>query len=466
MNPKPVRAKVYLKNPLQNAVFFYREIQTWSQLNYEALSNISDQVGRENRARGLQATYKRFLECFVEDYKAYSEIYYQPDGKRGSMAMHIFVELCRTHFYLVHPQIVKDRERIVNPEEEDEDFNIVSFSMKHCKSDFWYLDDPRPILVYSQSEIMDLILLLSRRILEMPHDDVAIQDFEYIFHCLYTRNSILFCETCTAETIDVLEMQTPIEDDDEMQTKLYTINRDYIMFCTILFNAVMRRQYYYRILKGLHSAVENGDGDLIRQRVSNEVVPALGIEGFEDLYASVCDKCFEFPGDIEWFRYKYPERNPDRGPVLDCLRPEQAKLYFSSYRITPEPVISAAGTPERRDHTARVARTFVLYAIDQWLRASANVFWLNAVMIDNEDIETSQLKIYREVCPCLLQVLGDYWVYSKGRLYPSNDVFYSVYLWFNLLKTQHNSTLIGTDMSAIVDHFLTSISNRLNQLIL
>jgi hypothetical protein len=297
-----------------------------------------------------------------------------------------------------------------------------------------------------------LLLLLTRRIVEMPFEQTAIMDFRQILLSLYTRNCVFFCQTCSSAALNVEDMRVLHPNGEFM------FNRDYAMFCTIYFNQLFRRIHYYDTLKSKIFRVTTRNTEDIQDWVKYDICEFLGVEGVEDTYAQACDGSFNFPGDEEWFKYKYVERAIERGPILNYVRPAQAQIYFSPNVISQDPIL-AATQGFREDREGICARMFVLMAIDQRFRSVYGLYWLNAILIKNNKIEHSRNQLLKSPFPCLVQVLCGFWVYSRGKIYPTNNIYETIYTWFYILRKEYNSTILKIDLTQQINSLLDNNSD-------
>ena len=439
MNSKPIRSEAINQNETESSARIYEDIRNISYVLHRFLMLLPAEIPARD-IRALQRFYERYTAYFIEDYIVLSKMYRQ-GTKCGSIAMHIFVELSRAHWVLTYKTLYDEKQAILdNVEFEQTPMQLFSFS--NCLSEFWRTDDTTPIFKFGQAEIIQAVLMLTRRVNEMPYETNTMNDFRLLAHILYTRNCIFFCQTCTLSSLNMEGMYDTIADGQ------YVANRNYYMLCTIYFNCLMRRLYYYdNIVK---KTIDIGDCTQIENWIENDVCQLMGVEGIEDVYALVCDKVFEYPGDASWFYYKYPSLPQTKSKVLDCIRPEQAKLYLGANILTKDPIIAATKgfRPDRRGLSSRM---FVLYAIDQWFRATYAVRWLNAVRIDNDKIEQCGDKMRLNKFPCLLQLISGYWVYSHGVVYPTNNIYQTVYTWFYILRRDYDSKLLRIDLSTQIN---------------
>ena len=188
------------------------------------LSSILNSLDAQNDLSNVQRFYDKYKKYFIEEYSVIGA-HVQVGMKRGSLAMHIFVELSRAHFILKYEQLMNEKQMIIHGSKGAH--LIQAFSLKNCKTEFWHSDNDKSIFMYNQNEIIALLLLLSRRIVEMPFEQTAIMDFRQILLSLYTRNCVFFCQTCSSAALNVEDMRVLHPNGEFM------FNRDYA--CFVLF---------------------------------------------------------------------------------------------------------------------------------------------------------------------------------------------------------------------------------------
>jgi len=447
MNFEPVSSQTLLDDHRRGHLLMYQKLRQVAAKLYILLQ--SDHL-QQRDLNEMQRFHDNYLTCFVQDYPIIST-HYRLGTKGGSLAMHIFMELSRAHWLLSYKKLADEKHTILNSAAVLDNVPMQLFSLSNCASEFWQSTDKLSIFKYGQREVIDALLMMTRRINEMPFQEDTLDDFRKLVHILYTRNSVFCCQTCSLAALNVEEMR------DELPDGQYVANRDYINLCSIYFNCLFRRLYYFDKLSDNIEVVVLPDdsAECIEHWVEADICHSLGTEGIEDTYAMACDRSFDFPGDEEWFKYKYPARPSEKGPILDCIRPVQAKMYFSAGMITKDPILAAAHG-FRADHQGVSARLFVLMAVDQWFRSVYGAQWLNAVLINNSDIEISDVKLRKCKFPCLLQVLTGFWVYSRGKIYPTNNIYQTVYMWFYILQRDYSGKLLQIDLSAQLKTLLTS----------
>jgi hypothetical protein len=183
-----------------------------------------------------------------------------------------------------------------------------------------------------------------------------------------------------------------------------------------------------------------------------EVCKSLGTEGFEDLYAKSCEECYQFPGDAEWFKFRYPELQVQTGPVLDSMRKPMAKKYYTDYRISLE---SALGVYNQITHSGQCSRIFILNAIDQYMKNTFGVTWRDGIVIKNDALEGSSKKLLRKGTPYIVQIYSRFSVYDNSKIYTSDDLYEVFFYWAYLVKTKYNYEVFGTNLKLMIDKFLS-----------
>jgi len=354
---------------------------------------------------------------------------------RHCISASIFMELSRSNFICMYRTIMDESNQI---QEEIKRHGVP----KQDYSILWSLDKATHVYVpnsslaimsFKQSNVMDTLLMLTERLDSLPFE--AFDELKMVVKLLYTRNGVFFCQ----ETPNLLDRET-MRDGNR-------INRDYAIFCSIYFHALFRRMYYYELLERIE--IHHGDGEMVREWVTDDVCKALGAEGFEDCFQRSCEEAYAFPGDLEWFAYRYPNLPKQTGPILGCFRPEYAKRYYTDYRLSKEAVLSAVQQPTHAGHCARL---FVINAVDQYMKIHYSVPWKDGLVIPNNGMEGAQTKLFRNDAPYLVQVLSRYSVYHDRKIYSSNCLYETIAMWMRLLKLHYASQIYErTDLKDLLD---------------
>ena len=182
------------------------------------------------------------------------------------------------------------------------------------------------------------------------------------------------------------------------------------------------------------------------------LIDLLGDDGYDDCYLASCQESYTIPGDIEWFSFKFPTRQPDLGSILFELRPELRKRFQEDMHLSKETVLEKTkyDTPK---YMYRTSALFVLNVIDTHMR-NMGIQWKNAILVEQEGIELSLWKLSRAMCPVLLQVFSRYVIYNDLHYMVCDNIYEAIVLWFKLLKTEYGDHLFGRDIKHVVDEII------------
>lgn len=394
---------------------FVNVIEMWCKENTKYIKEAS--LGKTlNLSKQFIDNYNHNLESFVLDFNGWNS----KESKR--ISVNIFVEIARTNFLLMYNEIKAESDEIKKLEKMPEKNYKVLWYME--KSNYFYLETEKlAIMMYKQSDVIKLLLHLTQMIDYVESE--SFDELEFIVNLLQTRNGIFFCQE--------------IENDAKMTME------EYATFCTIYFNALYRRMFYYRLVP------KGGEIDCGAIKFSSwfeqNVMSALGSEGFEDLYAKACEECYHFPGDTDWFKFRYPELPVQTGPILDSLRKEMAKKYYTDYRISKE---SALGVYNQSTHAGQCSRIFILNAIDHYMKIHFNIPWRDGIVIKNDGIEGSKRKLMRKGTPYIVQMYSRFAVYDDSKIYTSNDIYKVFGYWCKLVKEKYKSEVFGTNFKNLL----------------
>jgi hypothetical protein len=129
------------------------------------------------------------------------------------------------------------------------------------------------------------------------------------------------------------------------------------------------------------------------------------------------------------------------------------RRFFSEIQVNRQLVV-------KQCETSHLSRLFVLKAVDEHIKIThARVEWINGVVIDNDGIEMSAYALKGNLAPLLVQVFSNYWVYHDGYVYPTDDIFTTLSLWWWLLREHHDSKLYKVDLSDFVHEILEPRNN-------
>lgn len=421
----------------------HKTLKEWGMENSRLLRSLP---ANRNDLSDLHAAW---LQALIADY------YYFGDMKtfgniRSCPAVQIFAELSRTHFILMYPLIMEES-AVVRQRGEYTEGLLIGFKMSECEHMGEDSNWNTPIMMYTQQDVMNALLMLSEKLDQFSKD--ALSELQHVLKILYTRNSVFLCEESTPDILNVPNMTTTTK------TEGFLIpNRDYLTFCSIYFHAIQRRIFYFAQVKQLPppDAIDAAMEERVKRWVAS-LVDALGKEGFEDCYAKACEESYNFPGDLEWFKYRYPNLPAQTGPILDCFRKKYAERYYMDYRASKESVL---GVVDQDSHSGHAARIFVLNAVDQYMKTQFSIPWRDGLVIDNAALEGNQVKLYRSRAPYFLQVFSRHWVYDRAAVYPSDRMYQSLAIWMYLLKERHQCKVFGVSLERLVTKIVDNVQTK------
>jgi hypothetical protein len=455
-------------------------------------------------AKAIQKLFDEWTRYYVVTTAAMREIHdlKLPDGRayKTTLGGHVFYELTRLHWLLAQPQLLLERENTVRvphnmwqPAEYD-----FTFALSHTKADLWVSvnapptagaaavttkkpssggggeeDDTEPVHViaarewrqrlntlwttpimqYTMTQVRIMAAFLTQNINEV--DARTMDEFRRVFRLLWLR-----CGTLANHGWDASVWSASL-DDPEMRVVLPAsegpnsagANRAWAVYCSFYLGEMVRRFYHYdvlvhRTLQVPAEAISAAAVERMKQWITKSVVGTFAEEAFEEIHQGVVterDGAYDFPGDGAWFRYANPTSVATLGAIITSLRPHLYDRFFSEEQVDRNVLLASVS----RSHLARL---FLLHALDSYIKIThARVEFVNGVVIDNGGIEQSAYALKTGMAPLLLQVFGRYWVYWKGCVHVSDDIWVTMTLWWWLLREHCGSKLYGIDLSTFVE---------------
>lgn len=439
----PIPASLILENHRKNFILFYEHVNRWAEYNRLALEAIlSGSTSFYPPFELMIQLYNRWMESWITDYPTWGTMQ-SFGGVQSSPALHIFIELSRSRFICMYTDVSKETEYVRKEGQRPDEFSI-SYRLELTKflSEDGGVPWDRPLMMFSQQDVFRTLLLLTKILDSLPLESTG--ELRRLVDILFTRNSVFFCEETSPE---ILNMELMRQEGKEF----YRPSRDYLVFSCVYFHALYRRLYYLESIKQTELTLPKG----VRKRTEewiHEVINSFGSEGFEDCFNKAVEEAYNFPGDREWFRYRYPDMPAQTGPILDCFRKAESKAYFTQHRISRETLLNSV---ELNSHTGHCARLCILNIIDQYMRTRFSIPWRDGLVIPNSGIEGSQVELFQNRAPYLLQLYSRYWVYDEATIYPSDSIYESFAYWLILLEKRYSSQLFGSvDLSPLVKRII------------
>lgn len=404
----------------------YQQLLNWANFNTIILKNMPQKVSKR-LLEETQQLYDQWLETFVADYMDDKEV-----------RMHIFVELSRA-WWILHYNTLVDEQRDIESRRGVPDPNRDYMLFYHpSTSDKW-------VIKYNQADIMDALLEITGFIKYVPSSEM--EELRQYVDMLFARNAVFFCEECGPEILNVPSMY------DETHRRP---TMDYLMFTSIYFRAILRRFFYLKTFPIYEGAFEIPQHyiDACKRWFEGEVCTMLGTQGFEELYKKACDQAYDFPGDLEWFKYRNPVAGEHRGSILNSIRKETAKRYFSEYRISKEVILAAMNV---MDHQGHCARTFFWMAVDAYMMAHYKLEWANGVIVREQDLESEQVKFYRPKSPTIVEQFSLFQCFYNKKIYQSDNIYETMAAWLYMVKKHYGGRIFGVNLSPCIEKVIQSM---------
>lgn len=422
---------------------FHLQIQQWS-IYIDELMKEPDEKLPKFQLEKLHQKWLTNLILYYQSWVGFRDVI--PGQIRVFPAMDIFVELSRTFYLINRGEVNLQQQELDNAMFKTtlEDKNIHCFKLKHTDhfTEGFHkekLDWDKPILLYTQQEVVDCLLMMTEKIDQLPYE--AVPETRKILRLLYIRHGQFICQKNMTEFLNVPNFY---------DSNLDIPNRDYLTFATIYFHAVQRRLFYWDLMNPVVPPPKRCQDEAIercRNWIMNEVYAHMTDENFDDIYKATYEEdAYVFPGDLDWYSYRYPDLpNFQIGPIIDCFRKEMTKKYYSEYRVSKETLLDSVN---QNSHTGHCARLFMFNAIHQYISTimtGVKFQWKDALVITNQMLESSSRELLRESgvkVPYFVQVFSRFCVYDVGNIYVSDNFYESFVIWLSLIRDKKNWGLL------------------------
>ena len=382
----------------------------WRYGYYELHKRICE-WSKEEDVETLKRLHDAWLESLIVDYLTWSKVEPLNFEIRSSVSMNIFMELCMSHYKIIKEQIEMEEKEIgglFKPQPQNFFLQTMQNSTSNFAEGFHHhkLDWDLPILKYTKQDLQFALLMLTEKLDQLPFE--AFNETKKVLELLYTRFSMMM-----------------------QQEKL---DRDFCTFCSIYFHAIQRRLFYTETVhKTFYLDFPEGSLERCKNWIEKELCGTLPEELFEEFYDKACERAYWFPGDLEWFKYKYPDEPSHLvAPILDCFRMDLSKKYLSEHRISLETVLSAI---DFNTHTGHCARIFIMLIIDNYFKNVLHFKWFDIVTIDNEMVEKADQMLLREEIGdfrYIVQFFSRFCVYHKSSIYVTDKFYETFVIWLIL----------------------------------
>lgn len=399
---------------------FHQQIEEWADFLNTGLWEDGE----------LEQIHELWLANLILEYQSWiGFIDVIPGTIRHFPGMDIFVELCRTYYYISLHEVESQKQQLDDAMFKTtlDETNIHCFKLSHTEH---FNDDKTPILQYNQQQVMNCLLMLTEKLDQLP--STAVEETKKVLRLLYIRNAQFICDA-EIQTEWVKNFYDP---------ELKCPNRDYLTFCTIYFVAIQRRIFYWDLMSSSKRTciLPEGAVERCQKWIAKEIYGPMTEENFDDLYKKTYEEeAYIFPGDLDWYTYRYPDQpNFQIGPIIECFRKEMASKYFSEYRISKEVLLDSVN---QTSHTGHCARLFMINAIDQYISIVKGTVWKDALVINNRDLESATRELLREYgvkVPYFVQIFSRYCVYDVGNIYVTDNFYECFVIWLSLIRDKKN----------------------------
>lgn len=262
-------------------------------------------------------------------------------------------------------------------------------------------------------------------------------------------------EECESKIMSLVEKlpnitsQNMAQFEDEFESIWFQLheNEELCLFASFFMGDIIKRFRYHELLKlrpiqmlpDLTHRVER------TEQWIRSIVTQMAEEAFTDMYCNGIEYAYKFPGDDEYFAYKWPNKVLTRASCLHQLRPHLVASFYSETNVSRETVLAGV-------YKSHVARHFILNAISEHIQMHTNgaVKWLSAVVIPVEALQGAFYQLSANLCPLIVQIFSGYWVYDGGCVHPSDNIYETIALWIYLLETKYNFTLHGHNLKKFI----------------
>lgn len=398
----------------------------------------------------------------------------RPRVIRSTMGHSTFTELSRLFYLLNRPRLLiveTDEEKvslkntkhplwvsIVNSfditadyEDKEEADVVVEARLLKMKA-MW----SRPVMEYTQSDVMDIAFFLTQQLNDVPAD--CVDEYRAVFERTWLRASILMHEAHPAEVLDDATMRIPLVTDEAEQ--LFIGNRLFGTFVAMYLGEIMRRLFYYDLLH--RKTMTLPAGVITPEMVGRvrawvtDIIDRMADEAFVETYMDNRVFAYNFVGDQKWFKFSKPTEVMSPQSCLAAFRPHLYRRYFTEDRITKPLLMDSVST-------RYTARTYIFKAITMHIQmrmSNTEIKWDQGVVIHSDGIQMSCYMLQSTKCPLLLQVLSSYWCYDDSKMYMTDNIFEALTVWFYLFHTKYNDVLYNHTLEVVVKEVLAIPAQR------
>lgn len=237
---------------------------------------------------------------------------------------------------------------------------------------------------------------------------------------------------------------------------VYVVNRDYLFFSYYYLEPLASRLYLHTKFTSPHYQANFSPDTISPERkaavlrwIKETVLPSLGTDTLDEVWQETCDELFEFSGDYDWFKYRYPRDPTSVNTMLRKLRPVIAQGYMIQRESSMENIIHGIG--ERFS-----SNLFAAQAIGKYIWGVTGRNWWEIFMVPNDGIHHYFDKFVQEEemhlthiglaaegnhprevepagsPPLLLEVFSNYGIWHGQGYWNTDNLFDATVAWFSI----------------------------------
>ena len=482
-------------------VRYYRVLTTKLKKMGRKTTRVMKMILEENgnisrEERGVFIRVKREWQAYmIETYHFLGELKVMPFGKGGDEVYHswtlqLFIEVTRIHVILNktdlpelsrwrisdHPEL-KEALGDVGNVVEDENIGVLLYNLDEIKETIFRLIGIIDQIPYSKAlrEFVDLIELKCgtffcqtmpglivnnpsfrivigsrKKLPPLPRIIQAYNDTKkrYENELEMIKESGYDISSKEADILSLLEpkVQEAIIKRKELEERntRATINRKFLIFCTIYLTKIRRRLYYQSMIpkrvigggRSVESLIPEGALERLKEWCG-KLAEGLA-DNFAERFSANCREAYSFPGDKQWYNFRYPRMSKTIEAQVKQLRPETARAFFAENNVSAENAL------ERADKSV-AARFFVIDLIDRWFMIYRDLRWRDGYVVKNEDIESQFDKLSKSKDPFIVQVFSTFWIWLGAKVLVVDDIYSAICLWLVCVRKSRRSAGLPKD---------------------
>lgn len=153
-----------------------------------------------------------------------------------------------------------------------------------------------------------------------------------------------------------------------------------------------------------------------------------------------------------WFSYYYPQERARTRVILPLIREDLVELFHTEHNVSLETVMNNV-------NKRHISNLFVLRVVDDYFTEHYNFKWFDNVVVLHDNMEQREdLLGEHPPWPSLVQVNSRVWPFYESRVWPTDDVYSAIAVWFHLLQTKHGGVIMEYDINETIDEVIGDTS--------